>query len=188
MLIVSTKEKLIYYIITHAYTQKHTKKLLVSSETITITSFAEILTSTHSFSSIPVTQLSPKAATKNSTNEPNLHEQKQTLAPHVVLASAPLHIQDTEIGLGALVWQPQPISPSLFFFDVHNCTLIIPIRDQYWLSPFLWIHELYRTTVTAFSGVFGDSVWFSIILKKMHYCLHWGTLVDFDRTIFSTRK
>ena len=25
-----------------------------------------------------------------------------------VLASAPLHTQDTEIGLGALVWQPQP--------------------------------------------------------------------------------
>ena len=25
-----------------------------------------------------------------------------------VLASAPLHTQDTELGLGALVWQPQP--------------------------------------------------------------------------------
>ena len=25
-----------------------------------------------------------------------------------LLASAPLHTQDTEIGLGALVWQPQP--------------------------------------------------------------------------------
>ena len=26
-----------------------------------------------------------------------------------ILASAPLHTQDTEIGLGALVWQPQPL-------------------------------------------------------------------------------
>ena len=26
----------------------------------------------------------------------------------IILASAPLHTQDTEIGLGALVWQPQP--------------------------------------------------------------------------------
>ena len=25
-----------------------------------------------------------------------------------ILASAPVHTQDTEIGLGALVWQPQP--------------------------------------------------------------------------------
>ena len=34
-----------------------------------------------------------------------------------VLASAPLHTQDTEIGLGALVWQPQPT----FFFWVPWC-------------------------------------------------------------------
>ena len=32
----------------------------------------------------------------------------QVTSKMLLLASAPLHTQDTEIGLGALVWQPQP--------------------------------------------------------------------------------
>ena len=35
-------------------------------------------------------------------------EKKKKRKEKKILASAPLHTQDTEIGLGALVWQPQP--------------------------------------------------------------------------------
>ena len=37
----------------------------------------------------------------------NGHSNEKNSWKNILLASAPLHTQDTEIGLGALVWQPQ---------------------------------------------------------------------------------
>ena len=43
-----------------------------------------------------------------------------------ILASAPLHTQDTEIGLGALVWQPQPS----FSISDRSCLMAEKSREN----------------------------------------------------------
>ena len=55
------------------------------------------------------------------------HRAKQ--AAKLILASAPLHTQDTQIGLGALVWQPQLFGADVFCvtFDLFRFVLCLGI-------------------------------------------------------------